>query len=137
MSGILQLRPSAYHLIIIMLEIREKILHFDEVWYGAAWCVDDWAIKLRLGCTHTHGGQGYLNAGMIHVTEIKTKAQIRAIVIPSLHVSKCIHRHKFGQRKKSASPKLIKVKQTKSMSRREPSQGYHFHTFHSFTKSNI
>ena len=65
-----------------MLEIREKILHFDEVWYGAAWCVDDWAIKLRLGCTHTHGGQGYLNAGMIHVTEIKTKAQIRAIVIP-------------------------------------------------------
>ena len=52
-SGILQLRPSAYHLIIIMLEIREKILHFDEVWYGAAWCVDDWAIKLRLGCTHT------------------------------------------------------------------------------------
>ena len=57
-------------------------MHFDEVWYGAAWCVDDWAIKLRLGCTHTHGGQGYLNAGMIHVTEIKTKAQFRAIVIP-------------------------------------------------------
>ena len=102
-------------------------MHFDEVWYGAAWCVDDWAIKLRLGCTHTHGGQGYLNAGMIHVTEIKTKEQIRAIVIPR-YMCPLASIDTSLDRGKSASPKLIKVKQTKSMSRREPSQGYSLST---------